>query len=173
MTTSLEQLYATRLQKLEEQKTLSDRLNTMLTKPNGLNESTKCELKNLQAAIAVAKQPGYFEYYIPPSEVKQIEDQKVLNSLARAIQKLGKELEQLGSEIHSLEVRHHVPPQREDFAPNSLSQWFDLNGGQPRDGGNKEQITQFMPSARVYGGSAHHRAFKSQSSVLKKGRITR
>jgi len=42
--------------------------------------------KNLQAAIAVSKMPGYFEYYHTPEELKKIEEKKVLNTLAKNIQ---------------------------------------------------------------------------------------
>jgi hypothetical protein len=100
--TVLDQMYATRLLKLEEQKALSTRMNGLLTKPKGLNDSMKLTVKNLQAAIAVAKQPGYFEYYVAPDDLKNIEDNKVLNSLARGIQKLHMELEQINTEIATL-----------------------------------------------------------------------
>lgn len=171
MSTALDQLYAVRLQKLEEQKALSTRMNDILTKPKGLNESQKLTQKNLQAAIAVAKQPGYFEYYETPDDLKQIESNKTLNSLARAIQKLHQELEQIGSEIAAMEAKK-PQPKMNDMPLTSLSQWFDTYG-RAKDSGNKEQITQFSANSRVYGGTAHHRAFKSQGATMKTGRITR
>ena len=60
---SMDQLLSMKFQKIKEQKLLSDRMHDLLSKPGGLNESTKMSMKSLQAAIAVAKQPGYFEYY--------------------------------------------------------------------------------------------------------------
>lgn len=60
---SLDQLYELKFQKIKEQKALSDRMHDVLSKSGGLNESSKMALKNLQAAIAVSKRPGYFEYY--------------------------------------------------------------------------------------------------------------
>jgi len=169
--TVLDQMYATRLLKLEEQKALSTRMNDLLTKPKGLNDSMKLTVKNLQAAIAVAKQPGYFEYYATPDDLKHVEDNKVLNSLARAIQKLHLELEQINAEIATLEAKRPAPKMN-DIPLDSLSQWFDMYG-RPKDANNKEQISQFVPSSRVYGGTSHHRAFKTQSATMKTGRITR
>lgn len=171
MSTALDQLYMTRIQKLEEQKALSKRMNDLLTKPKGLNDSQKLTLKNLQAAIAVSKQPGYFEYYATPEDLKQIEDNKVLNSIARAIQKLHQELEQINNEINSLESKK-IGYKMSDIPLGSLNQWFDMYG-RPKDSGNKELISQFVVDSRVYGGTSHHRAFKSQASTMKPGRITR
>lgn len=171
MSAVLDQMYAARLLKLEEQKALSTRMNDLLTKPKGLNESMKLTVKNLQAAIAVSKQPGYFEYYVTPDDLKNIEDNKILNGLARAIQKLHFELEQLNHEISTLEAKR-PQPKMNDIPLDSLAQWFDMYG-RPKDSNNKEQITQFVPSSRVYGGTSHHRAFKTQSSAMKTGRITR
>lgn len=172
MTSGLDQLYAARLQKLEEQKALSTRMNDILTKSKGLNESARLTLKNLQAAIAVARQPGYFEYYTTPDDLKQVEEHKVLNNLARSIQKIHQELEQINAEIHTMEMKRSQP-KPSDIPLTSLNQWFDMYGGKPKDVNNKEQITQFHPVARVYGGTGHHRAFKSQASAMKVGRITR
>jgi len=171
MSTALDQLYTVRLQKLEEQKALATRMNDILTKPKGLLDSQKLKQKNLQAAIAVAKQPGYFEYYETPEELKVIEGNKTLNSLARAIQKMHQELEQLNSEISVMEAKIQQP-KMSDMPLTSLSQWFDTYG-RAKDSGNKEQITQFTSNARVYGGTSHHRAFKSQGATMKAGRITR
>ena len=56
---------------------------------------------------------------------------------------------------------------------NTLGQWFEVYG-KAKDGGvSKEQLTQFHAMPRVYGGTAHHRAFKSQGSTMKVGRCTR
>ena len=54
---------------------------------------------------------------------------------------------------------------------NSLSQWFSVYGT-PKPSPNGF-LTSFEPSSKIYGGTNHHRAFKSQSRQLKKGRLTR
>jgi hypothetical protein len=83
---SLDRLYELKLQKLKEQKVVSDQMNDILSRQGGLNDMSKYTCKNLQAAIAVSKMPGYFEYYHIPEELKKIEEKKVLNTLAKNIQ---------------------------------------------------------------------------------------
>ena len=51
-------LYDLKLQKLKEQKILSERMNDTLTRSGGLNESSHMTRKSLAAAIAVSRQPG-------------------------------------------------------------------------------------------------------------------
>lgn len=48
-------LYELKLAKLKEQKLLSDRMNDLLTRSGGLNDSNKMTRKNLAAAISVSK----------------------------------------------------------------------------------------------------------------------
>ena len=78
-------LMSQKIQKLQEQKILSDQMHTLLNKSGGLLEGNKLARKSLQAAIAVSKQPGYFHYYTPTNEVLEIENNKILNALARKI----------------------------------------------------------------------------------------
>lgn len=54
-----------KLQKLEEQKDQSDRLNAILNKEGGLIQSQAQTCKNLEAAVAVSKRPGFFEHPRP------------------------------------------------------------------------------------------------------------
>ena len=52
-----------KLRTLEQQRAQSDDLNALLTREGGLNESQHMTCKNLKAAVAVSKQPGFFEYH--------------------------------------------------------------------------------------------------------------
>lgn len=97
--TALANLYSRKLQKLQEQKTHSDQMHTLLTKTGGLNDNNKQTRKNLNLAIAVAKKPGYFNYHTAPSEIQEIEHNKVLTTLARSIAKCTGEIDQLNEEI--------------------------------------------------------------------------
>mmetsp|Transcript_23021 Transcript_23021/g.23666 ORF Transcript_23021/g.23666 Transcript_23021/m.23666 type:complete len:178 (+) Transcript_23021:39-572(+) len=171
---NLNLLYSQKLNKLQEQKILSDRMNDILTKNGGLNDSSKIIRKNLAAAIAVSKQPGYFEYYQPPSEIKDIEDTKVLNSLVRSLNKVHRELEQINNEI-SHHHEHSSLNEQPKTEPNvgSLSQWFETYGRPENTACLEERMTYFQSSPKIYGGTNHHRAFKSQASTMKKGRITK
>ena len=123
--------------------------------------------------VLVAMQPGYFEYYKASDEVVSIENQKVLNSLARAVQKVHREIEQINEEI-AQRYASAPKPVIAEVPLTALQQWFDVYG-RPKnpDGGNPELITTFKQSSKTYGGTGHHRSFKSVSSVMTKGRITR
>ena len=48
-----------KLRTLEQQRAQSDDLNALLTREGGLNESQHMTCKNLKAAVAVSKQPGF------------------------------------------------------------------------------------------------------------------
>ena len=189
---SLKQLYDQKMVKLAEQKSLSDTMNNLLVQH--MNPSQREVKRNLIAAIATAKQPGYFQYYEKPDKVKQAESQKELNSMARKIAKVHNELEQLNNEITSATAaaKGRTPPDdqqlstiNEWFAKNggrgnneagvsSLSSWFDTYG-KPQMAGEfqKDMLSKFEENKKIYGGTAHHRSFKSKAVTLKLGSLTR
>ena len=169
---NLDQLYATKLRKLKEQKSFSDQMNDLLSKTGGLNDSSKVAVKNLHAAIAVSKKPGYFEYYVASDDVKRTEEKKTLNSLARSVQKTHLELEQINEEIRQAESHLQKGPP-EPPSINSLSQWFDTYGRPNMTEEKKDRMTSFSTNTKIYGGTSHHPSFKSVSTVMTKGRITR
>lgn len=172
---ALTTLYEAKLQKLEEQKALANKMNAILTRKGGLNDGSKASCKNLKAAIAVSNQPGYFEYYVPSKEVKDVEESKVLNSIVKSLEKVHRELNQINEDIS----HHHVPrdgamgqaPQ--ELGLTSLSHWFDTYGRPKNEILLDELKTTFQPSPKIYGGTNHHRSFKSQSSPMKVGRVTK
>jgi hypothetical protein len=177
---ALRQLYEQKVHKLNEQKLLSDRMNDLLTRTGGLNENSKMIQKNLSAAIAVSKQPGYFDYYEPSSEIKEIEKNKVLNSLVRNLNKVHRELEQINQEIvnhqqhlHQQQISSSSLTPKSEHHLGSLSQWFETYGRPENQGCLEERMTTFQQSPKIYGGTNHHRAFKSQAASMKKGRITK
>lgn len=184
---ALRLLYEQKVLKLNEQKLLSDHMNDLLTRSGGLNENTKIIQKNLLAAIAVSKQPGYFDYYEPSTDIKDIEKNKILNNLVRNLNKIHRELEQINSEIsqqqlhlqqqqqqqHSLSSTRNSIQKYEQPNLNSLSQWFETYGRPENVGCLEERKTTFQQSPKIYGGTNHHRAFKSQASTMKKGRVTK
>ena len=127
----LDGLYKQKFTKLQEQKALSDKMNEILGKFNASSVESK---RNLVAAIAVSQQSGYHEFYEAPREVKELEDQRVLNKLARGVQKIHKELEALNSEIDSLEANKRKVQPPSDVPVSSLSQWFEVYGKPKEDG---------------------------------------
>ena len=95
MSKSVVELELKRDQLLSNQRTVSDKFNEVLTKKGGLNDSSTMVRKNLLAAIAVAQQPGFFEYYKVPDEVKTIEVQNELKKLTMQIKRVQKEIDQV------------------------------------------------------------------------------
>lgn len=176
MGSNLDQLYASKLRKLKEQKGYSDQMNDILSKNGGLNDSSKSTLKNLQAAIAVSKKPGYFEYYAAPDDIKRTEEKKVLNYLARKVQSLHKELEQINEEIAHAEAQkraQQLAALENNRSINSLSQWFDTYGRPTLTEEKKDRMTSFSTNSKIYGGTQHYKSFKTVSTVMTKGRLTR
>lgn len=170
----LNQLYEQKFAKLKEQKAVSDKMKNILSNPDGLIDSSFKARKSLKAAIAVSRQPGYFEYYTPPPEVEAYEQDKVLNQLARQVQKVHRELEEINSEIATLEnANKDANTTTPNGGPTTLSQWFDVYGKPKHAEAQEDLLTTFHSSPKIYGGTSHHRAFKSQSSNMKKGRLTR
>lgn len=172
MSSNLEQLYNAKFQKIKQQQTVSKKMHDLLSKQGGLNDNSTLKMKNLQAAIAVSKQPGYFEYYHSSDDVKHVEEKKVLSYLAREIAKYNAELEQLNSEIeqaeHQNKLQHKEPP-----AVNDLRQWFELYGRPTMTEEKRERLTGFTKSSRMYGGNKHFNSFKSASTIMIKGKVTR
>lgn len=171
----LSSLYQTKEQKIAEQKEYSDKMREILSK---MNNSSNLIKKNLQAAIAVSKKAGYFEYYTPPDDVKQAEEQKTLNSLAAKVAKTHKELEAINAEIDQAKSREKKQPV--EIPVNDLKQWFStFNEITPYDAGKTaskplpEMLTSFAPSKKIYGGTRHHRSFKTQARTMVPGTCTR
>lgn len=169
---ALQGLYAQKIAKIAEQKALSDKMVEIL---HSLNDASKLSRKSLMAAIAVSKQPGYFEYYTPPEEVKNAEEGKLLNKLARQVSKVHGEIEAINSEI--AQASSKPPPKANDIPLSDLSQWFEIYGRpKPLDGNAATKdtlLTAFVPSPKIYGGTSHHRSFKTQSTIMRTGTLTR
>ena len=68
----------------------------------------------MKAAIAVAKQPGYFEYYHPSDEVRECESGKTLNKLVKSLDKVHRELEQINGDIANAQAARSEPKIHED-----------------------------------------------------------
>ena len=88
----MKELEAKRDQLLALQRDVSNQFNALLTKKGGLNDTSRMVKKNLQAAIAVAQQPGFFEYYAVSDEVKGIEKTNELKKLTQQIKRFQKEV---------------------------------------------------------------------------------
>ena len=190
---SVKALSEQKMVKLAEQKALSDTMNKLLV--DHLNPSSKEVKRNLTAAIAQSKSPGYFQYFVQPDEVKQAEQQKTLNGMARNISKVHNEIEQLDNEIAlaAASTKGRTP---EDQQLASVNEWFAKNGGRTFGEGSSSptslknwfetygkpdvsgtfaaaMLSKLEPNPKIYGGTAHHRSFKSKAVIMKKGSLTR
>lgn len=167
---------------LEEQKLASDRLHNLLTvrgdgnsNDDGCIENSRKLMKNLDAAIVSSKQPGYFSYHEGSMLVKNVERRDELGLLAGKIQSLGKELDDVNQSMLELERQHQdrmlnsEPPKL-----GSLDQWFATYGKAESGIVSTQGLTsELHPSKKVYGGTKHHRAFKSRAVAFKQGQLTK
>ena len=170
----MDRLEEARLRKLEEQREASNHLNELLTKEGGLIHSQRLTCKNLEAAVAVSRQPGYFEYYDPPAEVKRVYRTGECGVLVRRILKTQQDLDALAAEAETKRAEDRAARMTSRANPDlaSLDQWF-AQYGHPRQTGAQGFLSEFDKETKVYGGSAYHRAFRSQAVRMRKGRILR
>jgi hypothetical protein len=87
---SLQKLFEEQQVLLEQQRALAQQYSALLQGGDGLIESARLSLRNLDAAIVSSKQPGYFRYFQPSARVAKIEGDHQLEKLKdqiRAVQK--------------------------------------------------------------------------------------
>eukprot|EP00941_MAST-03F_sp_MAST-3F-sp1_P004615 g4615.t1 len=162
-----------KIQKQKDQMSITAEYQKALNDEDGLIENSRLTVKNLNAAIATAKQPGYFKYHSDFDRVKKIESRNELKAYNQRIAQIQKEIDHATAEMAEMERRRRSALESGKLpAVGSLSAWFAQYGGKPRQvptGG----VTQFLPSAKVYGGTKHHPAFKSLASGMKRGRCVK
>ena len=175
-------LYNQKLVKLEEQRELSSQMNGLL-KTHLINGS-QLACKNLTAAISASKSPGNFAYYIPSDDVKGIEGQQILKGMARRIGSVHNELLAIDNEISLAKAKGTKSAGTEEPFPGSLAAWqakystdfnavlydkYAIKPPQPQLG----LVSSFRPNSKIFGGTGHHKSFKTSSMQLIKGRCTR
>lgn len=142
--------------------------------PGGFNEVSRKTCKNLEAAITASKQPGYFVYYEQPDETKSSIRDGEVQRLQEQVNQLQKQIDQLSDKIdHTASAANGSSAATAAESPNvqSLKQWLNTYGSPVQTA--SDRYTSFTPDRKVYGGTAHYSAFKSQSSTMKKGRLTK
>ena len=179
MSNNLRELTALKIQKLQEQKALSDKMSQLLHEKMIPNQTLNN--KNLIAAVAVSKKPGFFEYHHTPDDIKTAEQEKVLNKLARQIGKLNNEIQSISGEIDlaTAESKKAIDASNEKLMNNpekagisSIAQWVEIYGSASSDMENqKDQFTTFKPASKIFGGTSHHRSFKSSAITMTSGRL--
>jgi len=155
-------------QLLNDQKVISDKFNSILTRSGGLNDTSNLVCRNLQAAIAVAQQPGFFEYYKVSEEVTSTVKQNELKKLTKQIKRIQKEIDIVNNEIAAARPKPQVVPPP---TINSFSAWF-REFGEPKPA-PVHFMSEFSDNPKIYGGTNHHSGFKTMSRQMRKGHLTR
>eukprot|EP00904_Undaria_pinnatifida_P007695 jgi/Undpi1/4055/HiC_scaffold_16.g07422.m1 len=167
-----DELTALKVRKLAQQKKLAEEFNVILTRRGGLNDQTRQTCKNLEYAIAIAARPGAIEYYRPPEETKRIVEKRALAVLTRKMTHLQQDIDQVEQDIQQAGALESSAPRPPEPSLSSLSEWF-ATYGKPAPPPTLGLFTVYEDSPKIYGGTNHHRAFKSQATVMRKGRVTR
>ena len=107
--TATEKLYEEQQVLLEQQRELAEQFSALLQGSDGLIESSRLSLRNLDAAIVSSKRPGYFRYFKPTERVATIERERQLAKLKDQIRALQKRIDR--NALSAFYMR---------FAPNRL-----------------------------------------------------
>ena len=156
-----------KLRTLEQQRAQSDDLNALLTREGGLNESQYMTCKNLKAAVAVSKQPGFFEYHKHSAEVQRAYDRKTCNQMVKKIARTQQDLDAIEEDICAREAARLKSLELRDPTLTSFDQWFQ-QFGRPQNMPQRFYST-FDDNKKIYGGTHHHRAFRSNARTMKLG----
>ncbi|CAM9860517.1 unnamed protein product [Ectocarpus sp. 6 AP-2014] len=173
-----DELTALKVRKLGQQEELAKEFNFILTRQGGLNDQARQTCKNLEYAIAIATRPGQIEYYRPSEEAARIVANGELAVLTKKIARLQRDIDQVEQDIQQAGVVASSTAAAAQAQPSarppcsSLAEWFAAYG-EPAPSEFSGLMTNFEESPKIYGGTNHHRAFKTQATVMKKGRITR
>ncbi|EGZ28546.1 hypothetical protein PHYSODRAFT_469654 [Phytophthora sojae] len=165
-----QELVKKKVELLEQQKAKAAKLNELLDAPGGFNEVSRKTCKNLEAAITASKRPGYFAYYEQPENVKNVLRTGGMQRLQEQIVHLQKQIDQLTEKIEKSAEGHEVG--HTGITITSLKHWL-ATYGTPKPQSTSDLFTVFTPDKKVYGGTAHYSAFRTQASTMKKGRLTK
>jgi len=124
----------------------------------------------LEAAITASKRPGYFVYYEQPEHVKNVLRSGEVQRLKDQILHLQKQIDQLTEKIEKSAEGQDVP--HSGTTITSLKHWL-ATYGTPKQQSTSDLYTVFSTDKKVYGGTSHYSAFRTQSSTMKKGRLTK
>ena len=174
--TECDQLIKKKSEILLKQAAQGDALSELLnSKDSGLIEVSRRTCKNLEAAVVASKRPGYFDYYKPPANVQQsVTNNEVGTKLAQmqktqdALTEIEEKLKE-AKQIRQKELAAQAPPK-----VKSLSEWMAHYGDcQKPEGSGPGWRTEVDKNPKIYGGTNHHMAFKTQAKRQKPGRLTK
>ncbi|POM77985.1 hypothetical protein PHPALM_4555 [Phytophthora palmivora] len=164
------ELVKKKVELLEQQKAKATKLNELLDAPGGFNDASRKTCKNLEAAITASKRPGYFPYYEQPEHLKNVMRSGEVQRLQEQIVHLQKQIDHLTEKIEKSTEGHEGG--HTGTTITSLKHWL-ATYGTPKQQSTSDLYTVFTPDRKVYGGTTHYSAFRSQASTMKKGRLTK
>ncbi|EGZ28544.1 hypothetical protein PHYSODRAFT_322207 [Phytophthora sojae] len=127
-------------------------------------------LASKNEAYTASKRPGYFAYYEQPENVKNVLRTGEMQRLQEQIVHLQKQIDQLTEKIEKSAEGYEVG--HTGITITSLKHWL-ATYGTPKPQSTSDLFTVFTPDKKVYGGTAHYSAFRTQASTMKKGRLTK
>mmetsp|Transcript_42568 Transcript_42568/g.86069 ORF Transcript_42568/g.86069 Transcript_42568/m.86069 type:complete len:175 (-) Transcript_42568:213-737(-) len=168
-----EELTIAKQRKLAEQKRVADEMNQILTKEgSGLIEVSRRTKRDLIVAIDVAKRPGYHPYYQPAEETQTVVRNGELKKLTKKVQRIQGEIDSLDQEIAQIDSsKERLKIEADAPQMTSISQWIARHG-QPGPA-PPNYLSTFEKAPKIYGGTNHHKAFKSQATIMRRGIMTR
>ena len=162
------ELIALKQQKMKEQQSVVKELQNCLSAEDGLIESSRRVIKNLDAAIVASRQPGYFQYYEKTDKVKDMEATGKVESLQMRLKQIQREIDQATHEMDEMEARRRNATEQKSRTFSSLEQWF-ATYGRPKNA-TPGKVSSFKASNKIYGATRHHPAFKSVARSMTVGR---
>lgn len=168
---------------LEEQAAVARRFNVLLTcksedgnnDGDGAIENSKKTMKNLEAAIVQSRQPGAFKFHAKSRMVDEMEKSGVLGKLARDINRLEDLIVNVTGELKKMDDARQTALEAKTLpAVSGFKDWF-ARYGHPSEASLQVpgMRSEMIPHPKVYGGTSHHKAFRSVAVNVKKGRLTR
>jgi hypothetical protein len=138
-------------------------------KADVLAADTHAMSKNLEAAIAQARIPGYWKTHVPSAEVAKLEKAGLTADVA-ALAKVQEDIDRVSAEMRRAAER----PARSDADTaarvTTLKDWFRVNGKASSGYGGPGYASELDPPTRVYGGTKHYPGFRSVAQRLRPGR---
>ena len=170
-------LVARKQEVLRRQQRMSNRANAKLTTGGkcALNEVARMTCKNTEAAITASRRPGVFPYYEAPADVAAEVAKGELQTTLRKMMRIQGELEEVDAEYNAAMAKKKATLMSQNAPqPKSLKEWFSHYGRpQMPEGPSPGWKSATGKSKKIYGGTGHHRAFRTQVVIMKPGRLTR
>jgi hypothetical protein len=157
---------------LRKQKRVCEEMNELLTRDEtGLNEVSRMTKRSLEVAIVLSKRPGAIDYYEQPEETQTIVRNNDLKNLSKRVDRIQGEIDSVDAELEQIEAMRKKPTLGAGTEMTSIRQWMARHGD-PKPAPNGF-YSEFQNDRKIYGGTNHHKAFKTQSTTMKRGMMTR